>query len=48
MIEAIHWRKVDAVIATPGTGLQPSCKANAVFRQRGYVDSANVDFSRLT
>jgi hypothetical protein len=37
MIEAIHWRKVDAVIATPGTGLQPSCKANAVFRQRGYA-----------
>jgi hypothetical protein len=33
--EAIHWRKVD------GRMLQPSCKANAVFRQRGYWASKN-------
>lgn len=34
--EAIHWRGVDA-----GT-LQPSCKPNAVFRQRGYWASKNT------
>jgi hypothetical protein len=28
--EAIHWRAVDAHT------LQPSCRADAVFRQRGY------------
>lgn len=33
--EAIHWRGVDA------GAFQPSCKANAVFRQRGYWASKN-------
>jgi len=33
--EAIHWRAVDA-----GT-LQPSCKANAVFRKKGYWAAKN-------
>ena len=33
--EAIHWRAVD------GGTLQPSCKENAVFRQRGYWAAKN-------
>ncbi len=33
--EAIHWRAVD------GRTLQPSCKPNAVFRQRGYWEAKN-------
>ena len=35
--EAIHWRAVDA-----GT-LQPSCKPNAVFRQRGFWAGRNTN-----
>jgi hypothetical protein len=35
-LEAIHWRKVDGVRC-----FQPSCKPNAVFRQRGYWASKN-------
>ena len=34
--EAIHWHAVDA------GQLQPSCKANAVFRQRGFWASRNT------
>jgi hypothetical protein len=34
--EAIHWRKVDA------GELQPSCRADAIFRQRGYWASKNT------
>lgn len=34
-LEAIHWRMVDA------GQLQPSCKATAVFRQRGYWAGKN-------
>lgn len=33
--EAIHWRKVDAA------ELQPSCKPDAVFRQRGFWATRN-------
>lgn len=33
--EAIYWRKIDS------GGLQPDCKGNAVFRQRGYWKSKN-------
>lgn len=33
--EAIHWRKVDS------GALQPSCKPNAVFRQRGFWVAKN-------
>ncbi len=35
LFEAIHWRKVDA------GQLQPSCKATAVFRQRGFWKARN-------
>ncbi len=34
--EAIHWRAVDAA------ALQPSCKPDAVFRQRGYWAQKNT------
>lgn len=34
--EAIHWRAVDCA------ALQPSCKMDAVFRQRGYWASKNT------
>src|ERR1017187_6406886 len=34
--EAIHWRKVDA------GELQPPCRPDAVFRQRGYWASKNT------
>lgn len=33
--EAIHWRRVDA------GELQPSCKPDAVFKQRGYWEGKN-------
>jgi len=36
LFEEIHWRAVDA------GGLQPSCKANAVFRNRGYWAAKNL------
>ncbi len=34
--EAIHWRKLDA------GELQPACRADAVFRQRGYWAAKNT------
>jgi len=35
--EAIHWRKVDAGQHVFAGELQPPCRPNAVFRQRGFT-----------